>query len=99
VVEHDKGGVQRRGGRGDLGELAAAGVELGVGPSALAADHAVAAHAGALDQAHDLLDALLVGVVAEIETHDDRCLRVGSLARGFLEVFLQPTRRPCRLPG
>jgi hypothetical protein len=40
--------------------------------------------------------------VAEIQADDDRCLRVGSWARGFLAVFLQNgvlTRSPCRLPG
>jgi hypothetical protein len=100
VVEHHEGGVQRFGRRADLGHLAAAGVELRIGSRALAADHAVAAHACALDQAHDFLDALVVGVVAEIQAYDDRCLRVGSLRRGFLRVFLQTaTRRPCRLPG
>jgi hypothetical protein len=38
----------------------------------------VAKHTGALHQAHDLLDAFLVIVVAEVEADDDRRLGIGG---------------------
>jgi hypothetical protein len=100
VVEDDERRVQLLRGAQDLADLAAAGVELRVRAAAPAPDHAVAPHAGAFDQAHHLLDAFLVAVVAEIQADDDRRLGIGGAKGKVLQGrFLQPTRRPCRLPG
>ena len=78
----------------DLLHLARAGVEARVGTAAPALHDLVAGDARALDQAHDLLDALRVGVVAEVEADDDRRPRIGGCG-----AFQARRRRPCRSRG
>jgi hypothetical protein len=87
VVEDDEGGVELVGGARDLAHLAGAGVELRVGTLAPAADHAMAAHPGALHQAHHFFDAFFIAVVAEIQADDDGGLRVSSLAGAVLQNY------------
>ena len=76
VVEDDRGGLQRLGGAQDLPDLAAAGVELRIGPLPPALQDPESHDSGALHQADDFRDAFLMGVVAEVQAHDDRRLRV-----------------------
>src|SRR5690606_33987121 len=78
AVEHDEGRVQVLGRRADLGELAGAGVEARVGTASTAAHDAMPAHARARHQAHDLLDALRVVGVAEIQANDDGRQGIGG---------------------
>src|SRR5919201_19075 len=72
MVEDDERRVQLGCRAAHFVDLAATGVELGIGALPAAAQHAMARDAGALDQAHDFLDALLVVGVAEVQAHDDR---------------------------
>jgi hypothetical protein len=96
VVEDDERGVQRRRGRADLLDLAAAGIQARIGPVPLALHHLMAHHARALHEAHHLLDAFLIAVVAEVEAHDDCRLRVGgplgTVQRGSYSASLSAPR-------
>ena len=83
VVEHDERGVELGRGARHLRHLAAAGIELGIGAAAPAAQHAVALHPRALHQSHHFLDALLKIGLAEIQADDDGRLRIGGLGEGF----------------
>ena len=67
----------------DLPDLAAARVELGIGPPAPAVHHPVAARAGAFGKARDLGDAFLVALVAEVEADEDRSGLVGGPAGSY----------------
>src|SRR5689334_15472672 len=64
----------------DLLDLAAAGIEAGIGPVAAAANNRAALRAGAFGEARDFRDAVLVAVVAEIQADEDGGGGVGGPA-------------------
>ncbi len=86
VVEDHRRRVQLVGGVADFLDLAAAGVEPGIGTLALALHHPVAPGARAFGEALDFLDCLLVVVVAEIQADEHGGGRVGGPAGYYLGI-------------